>query len=61
MASFSPSQPVRVAFIGVGAVVAYHHLPGLRLDHRARLAVILRRRPRLACAVPGSVDPEFSD
>ncbi len=40
MNSTSPSQPVRVAFIGVGAVVAYHHLPGLRLDSRARLAAI---------------------
>jgi predicted dehydrogenase len=36
----APSQPVRVAFIGVGAVTAYHHLPGLRLDPRAHLAAI---------------------
>jgi predicted dehydrogenase len=36
----APAQPVRVAFIGVGAVTAYHHLPGLRLDPRARLVAI---------------------
>ena len=36
----APAQPVRVAFIGVGAVTAYHHLPGLRLDPRATLAAI---------------------
>ncbi len=47
MASFSPSQPIRVAFIGVGAVVAYHHLPGLRLDPRARLAAICDTDPAL--------------
>ncbi len=28
-------RPVGVAFIGTGAVTAYHHLPGLRLDPRA--------------------------
>ena len=47
MAISSPSQPVRVAFIGVGAVVAYHHLPGLRLDPRARLAAICDADPAL--------------
>jgi len=45
MASFSPSQPVPVGFIGVGAVVAYHHLPGLRLDPRARLTAICDADP----------------
>ena len=29
--------PVRVAIIGAGAVSDYHHVPGLRLDPRARL------------------------
>ena len=51
MASLSPSQPVRVAFIGVGAVVGYHHLPGLRLDPRARLAAICDADPAL---LPGA-------
>jgi predicted dehydrogenase len=40
MATDSRSQPIRVGFIGVGAVMAYHHLPGLRLDPRARLVAI---------------------
>ncbi len=31
------SAPVRVAIIGAGAVSDYHHVPGLRLDPRARL------------------------
>jgi predicted dehydrogenase len=31
---------VRVGFIGTGAVTAYHHLPGLRLDPRAELTAI---------------------
>jgi predicted dehydrogenase len=29
--------PIRVAIIGAGAVSDYHHVPGLRLDPRARL------------------------
>ncbi len=32
--------PVRVAAIGVGAVTAYHHVPGLALDRRARLVAV---------------------
>ena len=47
MAIAAPSQPVRVAFIGVGAVTAYHHLPGLRLDPRARLVAICDADPGL--------------
>jgi predicted dehydrogenase len=43
----SASKPVRVAFIGVGAVTAYHHLPGLRLDPRARLVAICDADPGL--------------
>ena len=31
------SQPVRIAIIGAGAVADYHHVPGIRLDPRARL------------------------
>src|SRR6201996_3706874 len=33
-------RPIGVAFIGTGAVTAYHHLPGLRLDPRAELVAI---------------------
>jgi predicted dehydrogenase len=47
MAISSASQPVRVAFIGVGGVTAYHHLPGLSLDPRARLAAICDADPGL--------------
>ncbi|MDR3622390.1 MAG: Gfo/Idh/MocA family oxidoreductase [Paludisphaera borealis] len=47
MSSFSTSKPVRVAFIGVGAVTAYHHAPGLRLDPRARLAAVCDADPNL--------------
>jgi predicted dehydrogenase len=47
MATTSHSGPVRVAFIGVGAVTAYHHLPGLRLDSRASLAAICDADPAL--------------
>lgn len=37
MASVSASTPVRIAIIGAGAVSDYHHVPGIRLDPRARL------------------------
>jgi predicted dehydrogenase len=40
-------RPVGVAFIGTGAVTAYHHLPGLRLDSRARLVAICDADPDL--------------
>ncbi len=40
-------RPVRVAFIGTGAVTAYHHLPGLRLDPRAELTAICDTDPDL--------------
>ncbi len=40
MAASTPERPIRVAFIGTGAVTAYHHLPGLQLDPRARLVAI---------------------
>src|ERR1700733_4012948 len=47
MASKTEKQPVRVAFIGVGAVTAYHHLPGIRLDSRAELVAICDADPGL--------------
>ncbi len=38
-------RPVGVAFIGTGAVTAYHHLPGLRLDPRAELVAMCDTDP----------------
>ena len=35
-----PEGPVRIAMIGAGAVSDYHHVPGIRLDRRARLVAI---------------------
>lgn len=35
-----PDGPVRIAIIGAGAVSDYHHVPGIRLDRRARLTAI---------------------
>src|SRR5262245_43985586 len=40
-------RPIGVAFIGTGAVTAYHHLPGLQLDSRARLVAICDADPNL--------------
>jgi predicted dehydrogenase len=37
MPAFSESNPVKIAIIGAGAVSDYHHVPGIRLDPRARL------------------------
>lgn len=34
------SQPVRIAVIGAGAVTAYHHVPGIKLDPRAQLVAV---------------------
>jgi predicted dehydrogenase len=39
------ARKVRVAFIGTGAVTAYHHLPGLKLDPRAELVAICDTNP----------------
>src|SRR5712671_6585843 len=47
MANTGGSELIRVAFIGVGAVTAYHHLPGLALDPRARLVAICDADPGL--------------
>ena len=43
----SADRKVRVAFIGTGAVTAYHHLPGLRLDPRAELVAICDTDPEI--------------
>ncbi|MFI5455118.1 MAG: Gfo/Idh/MocA family protein [Isosphaerales bacterium] len=45
MPESSTVKKVRVAFIGTGAVTAYHHLPGLRLDPRAELVAICDTEP----------------
>jgi predicted dehydrogenase len=37
MSRFSHDRPIRVAIVGAGAVSDYHHVPGLKLDRRARL------------------------
>jgi predicted dehydrogenase len=39
--------PVRIAIIGAGAVSDYHHVPGIRLDPRARLAAVCDADPAL--------------
>jgi len=43
----TPSQPVRLAVIGAGAVSDYHHVPGIRLDPRARLVAACDADPKL--------------
>lgn len=57
--------PVRVAVIGAGAVSDYHHVPGLRLDPRARLvaacdanAELLEKRKADWGITQVSTDPE---
>ncbi len=47
MASSSDGAKVRVAMIGVGAVTAYHHVPGLALDSRAELVALCDTDPGL--------------
>jgi predicted dehydrogenase len=47
MSTASALGRVRVGFIGTGAVMAYHHLPGLRLDPRAELVAICDTDPNL--------------
>lgn len=41
------STPVGVAIIGAGAVSDYHHVPGIRLDPRARLVAVCDSEPSL--------------
>jgi predicted dehydrogenase len=65
MATGSVANKVRVAFIGAGAVTAYHHLPGLRLDPRAELVAIcdtsselLNKRQEEWNVADATTDPE---
>jgi len=41
------TPPVRIAIIGAGAVSDYHHVPGIRLDPRARLVAVCDASPAL--------------
>lgn len=43
----STSTPVRIAIVGAGAVSDYHHVPGIRLDPRARLTAVCDADPAL--------------
>jgi predicted dehydrogenase len=65
MAESAAEQKVRMAFIGTGAVTAYHHLPGLGLDARAELVAIcdadplnLERRQKKWNVAIATTDPE---
>src|SRR5262245_45289714 len=40
MATSVNARKIGLGFIGTGAVTAYHHLPGLRLDPRAELVAV---------------------
>lgn len=60
MTSTPASPPVRVAFIGVGAVTAYHHLPGVRLDPRARLVALCDADPGLLERRKAEWDVEYA-
>ena len=55
-----PGPKIRVAFIGTGAVTAYHHLPGLRLDPRAELVAICDTDPELLEQAQGRVERRAS-
>lgn len=43
----SHGGPVRIGIIGAGAVSDYHHVPGIRLDSRARLTAVCDASPDL--------------
>jgi predicted dehydrogenase len=65
MSGLKTGRKVRVGFIGTGAVTAYHHLPGLRLDPRAELVAIcdtdaatLEKRKAEWNVAHASTDPE---
>lgn len=47
MSAFSSARPVGIAIIGAGAVSDYHHVPGIRLDPRARLVAACDASPEL--------------
>src|SRR5947208_16083719 len=39
--------PVRIAIVGAGKVSDYHHVPGIRLDSRAKLVAACDADPKL--------------
>ena len=41
------ANPVRIALVGAGKVSDYHHVPGIRLDDRARLVAACDADPGL--------------
>ncbi len=41
------AKPVRIALVGAGKVSDYHHVPGIRLDNRARLVAACDADPAL--------------
>jgi len=45
--------PVRVAIVGAGKVSDYHHVPGMRLDRRAKLVAACDADPKLLDARRG--------
>jgi predicted dehydrogenase len=40
MSPRAAQPPVRIAIVGAGAVSDYHHVPGIRLDPRAKLVAV---------------------
>lgn len=48
MKKFSAANPVKIGIIGAGAVSDYHHVPGIRLDPRAKLVAVCDASPALA-------------
>lgn len=47
MPKHSLDNPVRIAIVGAGAVSDYHHVPGIRIDPRAKLVAACDADPRL--------------
>src|SRR3954469_3023857 len=46
----SKQPPVRIAIVGAGKVSDYHHVPGIRLDRRAKLGAACDADPKLLAA-----------
>lgn len=47
MPKISTQLPVRIGIVGAGAVSDYHHVPGIRLDKRAKLTAVCDSSPEL--------------
>ncbi len=47
MTKIASQLPIRIGIVGAGAVSDYHHVPGIRLDNRCRLAAICDASPEL--------------